>query len=177
MPLTLYDISVLSFQQTLEGVDGFLAKGLAWCEETGTDPDAIVETRLSPDMLPFRFQIQNVVFHSTGAMAAVQAGVLRHPGERPRPDYAGLQALIAEARETLAALTPEAINAHEGTDMLFDTPGNRRLFTAEDFILTFSLPNVHFHAATAYGILRHLGVPVGKRDFMGSLRLKAKLED
>ncbi len=176
MAISLYEVSVLSFLQTLEGVSGVLDKGLAWCAETGADPEAIVGTRLIDDMHPFQFQIMQAVLHSVGAIEAVMTGVLDRPGERPRPDYAGLQALVHEARDRLGRLTPDEVNAREGQEVLFDIPGNQRLFTAEGFILTFSLPNFHFHATTAYDILRAKGVPIGKRDFMGPLRLKPVAE-
>lgn len=176
MATSLYDLSVASFLQGLEGVAGYLDKGLAWATETGADVEAIVEARLHPDMLPFRFQIQQTVQHSAGAVDVVKSGALTFNRDRPQLDYAGLQAAVAGARDRLKAVTREEIDALAGGEVLIDTPGNRRLFTAEDFILSFSLPNFHFHAAIGYGVLRGLGVPVGKRDFMGSLRLKAKLE-
>jgi hypothetical protein len=88
-------------------------------------------------------------------------------------DFAGLQGLVAEAREALAALTPEAVNALGGKDVIFAI-GDRKLpFTAEGFLMSFSLPNFYFHATTAYDILRTNGVPLGKRDFMGRLKLKS----
>ena len=98
-----------------------------------------------------------------------------HPAHPGTCEYVS-QAIVADARDTLSKLTPDEVNAREGHEVLLDTPGNRRLFRVDTFILSFSLPNFHFHAATAYDILRTKGVPVGKRDFMGSLRLKAKLD-
>jgi len=87
-------------------------------------------------------------------------------------DYAGLQKLVADARDELAALSPDEVNALEGRDVVFQI-GERKLpFTAEGFLLSFSTPNLHFHATTAYDILRGKGVPLGKRDYMGQLRLK-----
>jgi hypothetical protein len=78
-----------------------------------------------------------------------------------------------EARNELSALTPEAVNALVGRDVVFKF-GERALpFTAEGFLMSFSLPNFFFHASTAYDILRHSGAPIGKRDFMGKLNLKA----
>jgi hypothetical protein len=176
MAISLYDLSVSSFLQGLEGVDGFLAKGLAWCHETGVDPETIVECRLFDDMLPFRFQVMQVVRHSAGAIEVVKRGTVSFDRDRTPHDYATLQQKVAEARTHLTALTREEVDAREGHDVLLDTPGNRRLFTAEDFIRSFSLPNFHFHATTAYDILRTKGVPLGKRDFMGPLRLKGVLE-
>ncbi len=172
MAISLYDISVTSYLQTLDAVGGFLAKGLAHCRETGADPEELVEARLAPDMLPFRFQVQSVAFHSKGAIDAVLSGALALPGPQPEYDYAGLQALIADAAAALRALTPEQVNAREGADMVFTVRDTAMLFTSEGFVLSFSLPNFHFHATTAYDILRQKGVPVGKRDYMGQPRLK-----
>jgi hypothetical protein len=76
------------------------------------------------------------------------------------------------ARDELTALRPEAVNALLGHDVTFRV-GERALpFTAEGFLMSFSLPNFFFHATTAYDILRHKGAPLGKRDFLGRLKLK-----
>ncbi|MDE1939074.1 MAG: DUF1993 domain-containing protein [Alphaproteobacteria bacterium] len=172
MAISLYDASVTCYLQTLAAVSGFLEKGLAHCRDNGIDPAEIVETRIVADMRPFRFQIHSVVFHSAGAIEAIRSGVLRLPGERPAHDYAALQALVVEAHDSLAKLTPEDINPREGAEVVFEVRDTKRLFTAEGFLLSFSLPNFHFHATTAYDILRAKGVPLGKRDYMGALRLK-----
>ena len=93
------------------------------------------------------------------------------PKARPDLDYAGLQGLVKEARDELAALTPETVNALIGRDVIFKLGERSMPFKAEGFLMSFSLPNFFFHATTAYDILRHKGVPVGKRDFMGRLKL------
>jgi hypothetical protein len=172
MAISLYDASVPGYLQILEAVAGFLDKGRTWCGEHGVDPEAIVETRVAEDMFPFRFQIQSVAFHSAGAVAALLSGRLEFPGRGARHDYAGLQAVVAEAIANLKAVDPDALNAREASTVLFEPPGARLEFTAPDFLFTFAQPNFHFHAATAYGILRARGVPLGKRDFMGRLKLK-----
>jgi hypothetical protein len=173
MAISLYDGSVRSYLQTLGAVSAFLDRSLSYCRANKIEPAEIVETRIFPDMLPFRFQIQQVVFHSAGAIDAIKSGVLHLPSERPAHDYAGLQALIADARDAIEKVTPEEINSREGADVVFQIRGQRMLFTAEDFVLSFSLPNLHFHATTAYNILRSKGAPLGKLDYMGALRLKA----
>lgn len=173
MAISLYDASITNYLQTLDAVTGFLAKGLAHCREHGIDPEEIVETRIFPDMQPFRFQIQWVVLHSLGAIEAIRSGVLNLPGERPAHDYAGLQELVAEASTALRQLSPDEINGREGADVVFRVRDTERVFTTEGFLMSFSLPNFHFHATTAYNILRSKGVPVGKLDFIGALRLKA----
>ena len=151
---------------------GFLEKSLTKFRENGIDPAEIVETRLASDMLPLRFQIVSVAHHSRGAMEAAKSGVFVPPSGRPDLDYAALQALVTEARNELSGLTPEAVNALIGRDVIFKL-GDRALpFTAEGFLMSFSLPNFFFHATTAYDILRHRGAPLGKRDFMGRMKLK-----
>ena len=173
MALSLYDASVANYLQTLGAVSGFLDRGLTYFRERNVDPETIVEARLAPDMLPLRFQIISVVQHSRGAIESVQQGVFNPPSSKTPYDYAGLQALVAQAREGLSAWTPEAVNALGGKDVVFQL-GERQLpFTAEGFLMSFSLPNFYFHATTAYDILRTNGVPLGKRDFMGRLKLKS----
>jgi hypothetical protein len=172
MAFLLYDATVASYLQILGAVDGFLEKSLAHFREKGIDLAEIVEARLVPDMLPFRFQIASVAHHSRGAMEAAKNGVFTPSSGKPDLDYAALQRLVAEARNELSVLTPEAVNALVGHDVTFRL-GDRALpFTAEGFLMSFSLPNFFFHATTAYDILRYKGAPLGKRDFMGKLKLK-----
>jgi hypothetical protein len=172
MALSLYDASVANYLQILGGVSGVLDKGLAHFREKGVDPESIVEARLAPDMLPLRFQIISVAQHSRGAIEGVRDGVFSPPSMKTPYDFAGLQGLVAQTREALSGWTPEAVNALGGKDVIFAL-GERKLpFTAEGFLMSFSLPNFYFHATTAYDILRTNGVPLGKRDFMGRLNLK-----
>ena len=172
MAVSLYDLSVVNFLQTLGGVEGFLARGLAHLKEKNIDPNEIVETHLFPDMLPFRFQVLAVTAHSIGAMRGVKAGLFAPPAQLPPLDYVGLQKAVTDAREALQQLTPAEVNGFEGKDMVFQIRDTKMPFTAESFLQSFSLPNFYFHATTAYDILRTKGVPLGKRDFLGKLRLK-----
>lgn len=173
MTISLYDASVSCYLQILPAVRGFLDKGMAYCRDNNLDPAECVETRVFPDMRPFRFQIQQVVFHSLGAIETIKNGVLQFPQHRPEHDYAGLQALVTDACDRLAEITPEEVNVHSGADIVFQVGPEKRIFTAEGFVLSFSLPNFHFHATTAYDILRMKGVPLGKLDYVGTPRLKA----
>lgn len=173
MSVSLYDLSVGSYLQCLGAVTGFLDKGSAHCNEQGIDLDEIVEIRLFPDMLPFRFQLVSVAHHSLGALQGIQSGVFRPPSGVPDEDYAALRGRIGDALETLEKVTPEDVNTLEGRDVVFEIGDRKMPFTVENFVMTFSLPNLYFHAATAYDILRMKGVPLGKRDFMGRLRMKA----
>jgi len=172
MASSLYDLSVATYQQTIAAVAGYLDKGLAFCTSNDIDPNAIVETRLFDDMLPMRFQIVSVAHHSLGAIEGLKNGVFSPPGQVAPLDYAGLQKLVADTSAGLKALTPAEVNALEGRDMIFQIRDRQVPFTAESFVLSFSLPNFYFHATTAYDILRMKGVPLGKRDFLGQLRIK-----
>jgi hypothetical protein len=113
-----------------------------------------------------------VAHHTLGAIQGVKAGVFTPAGPTPEPGYSGLQKLIAEAQAGITSLTPEEVNGLEGKDMVFKLGEMQMPFRAEDFLMSFSLPNLHFHATTAYDILRHKGVKLGKRDYLGPLRLK-----
>lgn len=172
MAIPLYDVSVLSFLQTVGAVAGVLEKGLAHCKAAGIDPETIVDTRLAPDMLPFRFQIVSVAHHSAGALDSVRSGQAGPPTMDPGLDYAGLQALVADALAKLKAAGAEEVNGWEGKDVVFALGEMKMPFTAEGFLMSFSIPNLHFHAATTYDILRQAGAPLGKRDYMGRPRLK-----
>jgi hypothetical protein len=161
MSVSLYDLSVASYLQTLTAISGCLDKGLAHASAQGIDPETFVQARLAPDMLPFRFQVESVAHHSIGAIEGLRRGLFTPPGEAPPRGYADLQRLLADAKDALSQVSAAEINALAGRDMAF-----------EILILSFSLPNFYFHAATAYDILRHLGVAVGKRDFLGPMRTR-----
>lgn len=172
MATALYDLSVANYLQTLGAVSGFLKEGLAHFQANNVDLNEIVESRLAPDMLPLRFQIQSVGHHSLGAIEGVRSGLFQPPPPIPALDYAGLQKLVADTADALQRVTPAELNALEGKDVTFQLGSFKLPFTAERFILSFSLPNFYFHATTAYDILRMKGVPIGKRDYMGQMRLK-----
>ena len=171
MPTSLYDMSVPSYLQTVTAVAGYLDKGFEFCTDKGVDVNEIVESRLFADMLPFRFQILSVAHHSLGAIEGLKKGIFAPP-KQSELDYLGLQKLIADTAIGLQHLTSTEVNALEGRDMVFQMRDRQIPFTAEGFILSFSLPNFYFHATTGYDILRTKGVALGKRDFLGQLRLK-----
>jgi hypothetical protein len=173
MSLALYDVTVASYLQTVGAIEGVLGRGLAFCQEKGLDPAEIVETRLYPDMAPFRFQIISVHHHSQNAIAGAKAGLFQPPPDLGPLDYAGLQKLLASTREALTAVSREEVDALQGKDVTFKLRDFAIPFTAENFLLSFSLPNFYFHSTTAYDILRSKGVPVGKRDFLGQMRMKS----
>lgn len=172
MAVSLYDLTVASYLQVLPAVENFLKKGQEHFAAGGVDADAVADIRLAPDMLPFRFQVHSVVHHSLGAIAGIRAGLFNPPPPMAKLDYAGLRQQVADARAGLEKVTPAEVEALSGRDMTFAMGDLKIPFTVETFLLSFSLPNFYFHAATAYDILRAQGVPLGKRDFLGRMRIR-----
>lgn len=172
MATSLYDLSVPTFLQTVRAVRGFLGRAVAHCEQTGADPDDFVDARLYDDMAPFHFQIEAAWHHSVWGIDAVRTGVFAPPALVGPVPFTELQAMIREAETALEGFLPDEVNGWAGRILDLQIGPRRLAFTAETFILSFSLPNFHFHAVTAYGILRSRGVPIGKRDYEGHLRTR-----
>ncbi len=172
MAFSLYDATVPSFQQTIGATLKVLDKAEAFCAETGLDPTALVGSKLADDMLPLGYQVKSLCAHSAGAIKGVQAGVFS-PDMTPWPkDIAGLKTALTSALADIDAVSPDDLNGVVGRDMAFVMGERRMEFTAEDFLMSFSMPNFYFHATAAYAILRWKGVQIGKMDYMGRPRLK-----
>lgn len=172
MAISLYDATIPSQLQILRASAALIAKAEAFCGERGTPPQDIIQARLAEDMLPFAYQVKSIAVHSMGAIEGVRRGTFGPDTTPPPSDFAGLSGRLADAIAALEAIEPAEIESFVGRDMQFAF-GERRLdFTAENFLLSFSQPNFYFHATTAYDILRWKGLPVGKRDFAGAVRIK-----
>jgi len=168
MSISLHDASVGTFQQVLGATQRILAKSRAFFEEEGMVLDEVVGARLVDDMLPFGFQIVSIVHHSHGAIQGVEDGVfLVTPADSADQPYPALEDLVARTRNALSEYSHEVVDGLAGRPVEFRYRDNVVPFTAEAFLLTFSLPNFYFHATTAYDLLRMLGAPIGKRDFLG----------
>ncbi len=172
MPISLHAAFVPSALQMLGTCDHLIDKAEAWCAETGCGHGEAIGARLHEGMLPFAYQVKSVAVHSGGAIDGVRAGVFSPELTPPPEDFAGLRAAIGTARDTLSAATEGELEGFIGQPMRFEFRESGIDFTAEDFLLSFSQPNFYFHAATAYDILRMKGAALGKRDFMGKLRIQ-----
>lgn len=172
MVTSLYDLSVPTFLQTVRAVGGFLDRTHTYCAATGIDPDGMVHARLFDDMAPFHFQIEAAWHHAVWGLEAARTGIFDPPALVGPVPFADLRAMMAKAEAALTAYTPAEVNAWAGRDLDLRIGPRRLAFTPETLILSFSLPNFHFHAVTAYDILRARGVPLGKRDYEGRLRTR-----
>lgn len=171
MSISLYDATVTNYLQVLNSTAAVLGKGKRFFEENSIDLSAIVETRLIEDMSPFRFQVISVVHHSLGALKGLETGEFAPPSGYGELDYAGLQGLVSQAVSQVGSFDAETVNGWAGKTLTFKLGGNEIPFTAENYVLSFSLPNFYFHVTTTYDVLRMKGVPLGKRDYLGAMRM------
>ena len=111
--------------------------------------------------------------HSWGAIEGVRRGVFSPDRSSPPDSFAGLKARVAETIAHLQGIEPAELDGLIGRDMRFEIGDRSMEFAAEQFLLSFSQPNFYFHAATAYDILRSHGMQIGKRDFLGAVRIKS----
>lgn len=170
MTIPFHDISLAVYAQALPAVCATLDKGKAHFTTTGSDPETILEFALAADMRPFRFQIRSVVHHSLGAVEGLRSGHFAPPTPWPPHSWDELHDRVAAAHDQIQSITSDELDELSRREVLFEAGGRQRLFTAAEFVLSFSVPNLHFHAATAYDILRLKGVPLGKLDYLGRPR-------
>jgi hypothetical protein len=172
MPLSLHAAYVPSALQMLGTANHLIDTAEKWGLENECAEGEMIGARVFEDMLPWCYQIKCVAEHTQGSIEGVRAGVYSPDLNPPPTSFADLRAKLAGATEFMKALTEEEMEAMIGQPMRFEFKDRGMDFTAEEFLLSFSQPNFYFHCATAYNILRMKGVPVGKMDFMGRVRIK-----
>jgi len=165
--MTLYDLTIPSFLQSLRVLVRLLEKAHAHFAIEGRDIAELAALRLAPDMKPFPFHIQAAIDNAVGAAARLRG--------RPAVDIEGPITLL-ELHNALAAAIAEleSLGAHEfdgseTREIVLPSPKGARRFEGLDYVLRLVLPNVHFHCAIAYALLRREGVDIGKRDYLGDL--------
>jgi len=168
MTISLYKASAPIFVQFLTSLSAVLDKAAAHAEAKKIDPAVLLNTRLSPDMYPLSRQVREATNHAASACGRLAGADL--------PTFTNTEASIPELKERIAksidfikGLKAVQIDGTEDKEITFKFPsGAERKFTGQALLLNFCLPNFYFHYTTAYNILRHCGVEVGKRDFMGT---------
>ena len=168
MTISLYAASVPVFQQMLNALSDVLKKAEAHATEKNIDPNALLQARLFPDMFPLTRQVQIAVDFAKGVSARL-AEVEVPKYEDSETTFAELQALIAKVLAFIGEIKPEQIDGKEGIEIVTrpGTPKEKR-FSGQSYLLTYGLPQFFFHVTTTYALLRHNGVEVGKRDYMGA---------
>jgi hypothetical protein len=168
MSFSMYQASVPAYGQMLKTLSHILKKAEEHCEAKKIDPGVLVNARLYPDMAPLTRQIQI-------ATDQVKGGLSRLAGKEPPswPDeektFADLHTRVKKAQDFLATIKASDVDGSESRDVTLKIGGNDMTFKGEQFLVNFSLPNFYFHVVTAYDILRHNGVEIGKRDFIGGI--------
>ena len=149
---------------SLRALDGLLSKAEAHCEARGIDPEAILRDRLYPDMAPFTRQVQ--IASDTAKGAAGRLSGTDIPSSEAT--FADLHGRIARTLDFIEGVPEAAFEGAEGREVVMraGTPRETRM-SGQGYLELFVLPNLHFHVAIAYAILRHRGVEVGKRDYLG----------
>ena len=168
MSLTIYSASVPVFQQMLRALDGVLAKGEVHAENKKIDEAALLQSRLFPDMFPLVRQVQIGADFAKGVCARL-AGEEPPSYEDNETSFVELHARIARTQAYLAELDVSRFEGAETREIVLrpGTPKERR-FNGHTYLLHYGLPQFFFHVTTAYALLRHGGVDVGKKDFMGA---------
>jgi hypothetical protein len=168
MTITMYQASVPVFQRTLKALDVILDKAAAYAAERKIDPTVLLTARLYPDMFALTRQVQIATDHAKGASARL-AGVAVPSFSDTEATVPDLKARIAKTLEFIATVKPAQIDGSEGRDISLKAGPRELNFKGQDYLLFFALPNFYFHVTTAFAILRHNGVPVGKLDFLGAV--------
>jgi hypothetical protein len=169
MSLSLYEISIPVMLRSLANLSYILEKGQAFADEKGMPQAELTEARLFPDMLPLTGQIQRA--SDSAKFVPVRVGGVENV---PFPDtevtFADMQARIATTEKFLKAMPKAAMDGAETREVIVKGRTGDRVYTGASYVLDFALPNFFFHVTTAYAILRHKGVPVGKMDFLAGRR-------
>jgi uncharacterized protein len=166
MPLSLFQASVPVFTQSLTALGGILAKAEAQAASLKFDAGVLLQSRLYPNMWPLTRQVQVAADFAKNAPARL-AG--REPPALPDTEtsFAELGARIARTLEFLATFKPADIDGQELRAIEIKAGGQVRSLRGQDYLLHFALPNFFFHSSAAYAILRHNGIELAKKDFLG----------
>ena len=166
MSISMHKASAPVFLRMLGNLDALLEKAEKYAKDRGFDPNLLVTARLAPDMRPLSAQIQFASDTSKFAIARLSGGT--------SPSMADTETTIAELRERIAktvdyikSVPASAVDGSEEREIVLKFPNGQMKFAGLDYLTGFVLPNFLFHVTTAYAILRHNGVPLGKQDFLG----------
>ncbi|MEZ5463103.1 DUF1993 family protein [Dokdonella sp.] len=168
MSISMYQASIPVFARALANLSGILKKAADHAEQHKIDPSVLLAMRLYPNMFALTRQVQIATDLANGGGARL-AGLERPVHEDTETSFEQLQARIEKTLAFLKSIKPEQIDGSEEKAITLTIGGNEMHFTGLPYLLHFVLPNLFFHTATAYDILRHGGVALGKQDFIGGV--------
>jgi uncharacterized protein len=168
MSQSLYAVSVPVFVRALSNLKAVLEKAKAHALDQKIEEAALLSARLYPDMFPFVRQVQIASDVARGAAARL-AGQEPPAYEDTEQTFDDLIGRVQRTIDYLRGLEPSVFEGAATREITRPVRGQPHTFTGESYLLQFGTPNLYFHTATAYGILRHNGVPLGKADFLGKL--------
>ena len=167
MTISMYQASVPRFVNILGNLAGILDKAQAHVDARKLDPTALTAYRLFPDMLPMTKQVQIACDTAKGVVARL-AGVEIPAYEDNENTLAELKARIAKTVAFIQTVTPAQIDGSEDKAIVIKRGDKETHYKSMQFLLGHALPNFYFHVTTTYNILRHNGVEIGKRDYLGN---------
>ena len=167
MTLSMHQVAVPGVIRTLTNLSAILDKAEAHCAARKIEPSALLGARLYPDMFHLLRQVQVVTNHATG-LAARLSGIDPPSFPDTETSFADLKARIAKAIEFIKGRPADQIDAGETRDLSLTVTGKPMTLKGRDFMLNVAIPNFYFHVTTAYDILRHSGLDIGKRDYLGT---------
>ena len=169
MSLSMHAAAVTPMRHMLKSLKAILAKGEAHCAARKIDPEVLLSARLYPDMFPLVRQVQIASDNAKGPAARL-AAVEVPKFEDTEKTFADLQARIDKTIAFLETLEPAQFEGSEARDIVLQLRDRSLEFKGAQYLSTFALPNFFFHVTTAYAILRHNGVEIGKQDYLGGGR-------
>ena len=166
MSYSIYDASIPPMIAMLGNISKIMTKAVAEAKDKQIALSALLEARLAPDMHPFPRQIQIMSDAAKGCGARL-AGIEAPNMPDTETTFPELQARISKTIDFLKSITREQLDGAEDRTVTLKFPQGEMKFSGRDFVSRFALPNFYFHATTAYGLLRHKGITIGKMDYLG----------
>jgi uncharacterized protein len=165
--MSFHDATVPAFLQILGALSGILTKAEAHCTAKKIQPEVLLGARLYPDMLPLTKQVQLVCDHAARGCARLTHSEVPSTADTEQT-FEELKQRLAKTVEYVKTFKPEQFEGADSREVTFPVgPSNTMTLKGQQFLSRFAFPNFYFHAVTAHGILRHNGVEIGKRDFLG----------
>jgi uncharacterized protein len=165
MAISMYKSSVPIFVQFLTAQAGCIDKAVAHIEAKQLDPNSLFNVRFFPDMYPYSRQVQQASTHAARCCSAL-AGTTMPELPNTESNFAELKTRVNKVIDYVKAFKADQIDGTEDKEITLKLGANERKFTGQALLLNFILPNFYFHCTTAYDLLRHNGIELGKRDFM-----------